>query len=92
MVQTTRESSIVSHSPAVRLNLMSAKAWPTPEIPKAPISVETHGDPSTWTELFEWVPFRKWALSLKDYGGNKTRSTKDSANVPQASPRLPQRK
>lgn len=70
---------------------MKHKAWPTPEIPKAPISAETHGDPSTWT-MFEWVPFRKWALSLKDYGGNKTRSTKDAPHMQQASPRVPQRK
>ena len=41
--------------------------WPTPEIPEPPVSAETHGDPSTWT-MFEWIPFREWALSLKDYG------------------------
>src|ERR1043165_9638160 len=41
--------------------------WPTPEIPPAPVSAKTHGDPRTWTAE-QWEAFSAWAHSLKDYG------------------------
>jgi len=41
--------------------------WPTPEIPPAPVSAKTHGDPRFWTPE-QWEQFSAWAHSLKDYG------------------------
>lgn len=46
------------------------RPWPTPDLPPAPISAKTHGDPRAWTKE-QWVEFRKWAASLKDYPGER---------------------
>jgi hypothetical protein len=44
------------------------KPWPTPELPPAPVSVETHGPVSCWTPE-QWTAWRKWASSLNHYPG-----------------------
>lgn len=62
--------------------------WPTPELPPAPVSVQTHGPVSGWTELYEWMPFHKWALSLKNYGP-KTKNIRRSKNRIQATTEKP---
>lgn len=45
----------------------SVSHWPTPELPPAPVSAKTHGDPRNWTPE-QWAEFSAWAHSLKDYG------------------------
>lgn len=44
-------------------------------LPRAPVSVKTHGDPKQWTEE-TWIKFRKWALSLKAHGPLKRATRK----------------
>ncbi len=61
--------------------------WPTPEIPKAPISAETHGEPKGWLEL-EWAVWREWAISLKGYGPPK----KEKRNVQGTKTRIPKQR
>jgi hypothetical protein len=46
------------------------KPWPTPDLPPAPVSVQTHGPVSNWTDE-QWAAWRKWAISLKDYPGER---------------------
>lgn len=41
--------------------------WPTPEIPPAPVSAKTHGDPVNWTKE-QWDQFHEWASNLRHYG------------------------